>query len=120
MKALQTQAEVRAEGKVKATAAKSLQNELFESMLEMGPDKTAVWLAAELTKATDMVRTMTPRSPDHIVYRKLWATVLSRCAVKKASLNKICAEMKSTGELSFPEWEQGKRVPQDHYRVQRA
>jgi hypothetical protein len=44
MKALKTQADLRAQGKVKATAAKSGQGEMFESMLDMGADRTRAML----------------------------------------------------------------------------
>jgi three-Cys-motif partner protein len=119
MKALQAQAEARAQGKVKATAAKSGQNELFESMLDMAPDRTAVMLVEAKRNARSFVLEIAPQAPDHVSYKRLWATVLSKHAVKKTDVNKMCAALKESGELIFPEWEPGKRVPQDHYRVQR-
>lgn len=119
MKALQTQAELRAQGKVKATAAKSGQSELFESMLDMAPDKTAAMLAEAKKRATAMVLEIVPQSPHYVSYKRLWATVLSKHAVKRTDVNKICAALKNSGQLMFPDWETGKRVPQDHYRAQR-
>jgi hypothetical protein len=34
-------------------------------------------------------------------------------------VNAICAGMRKRGEI-FPDWEANKRVPQDHYRIQRV
>jgi hypothetical protein len=111
MAVLKAQAELRAQGKVKASAAKSGQSELFESMLDMAPDKEAAIRARERARALEMVRAVTPQSPRSITYRELWANVLSECEVKKTDLNVICADLKKAGELLFPDWEQGKRVP---------
>jgi len=119
MKALQTQAEIRAQGKVKATEVKSGQNELFESMLDMAPDQTEAMLAEAKQNARVLVLELVPRVPGDITYRRLWASVLAQHSVRRTDVNKICAAMKDSGELLFPDWEPGKRVPQDRYRVQR-
>ena len=34
---------------------------------------------------------LTPKSPDHIIYRKLWATVLTRHVVRLPDVNALCA-----------------------------
>lgn len=120
MKALTTQAEIRAAGKVKATEVKSGQNELFESMLDMAPDKTEAMLAAAKTNARALVLELTPQAPGFVHYKKLWASVLAKHSVRRPDVNKICAAMRDSGELLFPDWEPGKRVPHDRYRVQRA
>lgn len=119
MKALTTQAAIRAAGKVKATETKSGQNELFESMLDMAPDKTVAMLAAAKTNARALALELAPQAPRFIHYKKLWATVLAKHSVKKTEVNRMCAAMKKSGELIFPDWEQGKLVPHDRYRVQR-
>lgn len=119
MAALKAQAELRAQGNIKASAAKSGQSELFESMLDLAPDKSAAWIAQEKERATEMVRKITPKAPGHMTYRQLWATVLSEHAVKKTEMNKICARLRKIGDIIFPDWEDGKRVPQDRYKVHR-
>ncbi len=120
MKALHTQAELRAQGKVRATEAKSGQNELFESMLDMAPDKTAAMLAEAKKKATAKVLELTPKAPDHITYKKLWPAVMTEHVVRLTDVNTICADLKKKNELVFLDWEPRGRVPKDHYRMQRA
>jgi hypothetical protein len=39
--------------------------------------------------------------------------------VRLTDVNAMCAKLRKTEALLFPNWETGKRVPQDHYRVQR-
>lgn len=46
--------------------------------------------------------------------------MLVQCVVRLPDVNGICVGMRKSGALMFPDWEAGKRVPQDHYRVQRA
>jgi hypothetical protein len=119
MAALRTQAELRAQGKVKDMATRSGQSELFDTMLDMAPDRTAEVQALAIKQARDMLCTLVPKSPDYMSYRNLWATVLSHHAVRRIEINTLCAAMKKSGELLFPDWEEGRKVPQDHYRVQR-
>ena len=119
MNAMKMQAQLRAAGKVKVKEARSGQNEMFESMLDMAPDKTAAMLADEKKQARELLLWLTPRAPDHISYKTLWALVLAKHSVKRTDVNKMCGEMKKSGELTFPDWVDGKRVPEDHYRVQR-
>jgi hypothetical protein len=118
-KALDTQAETRATLKVQHEASGSGQSELFESLHDMGPNETATMRAAEKAKAEALVLALTPKAPDHITYKKLWAAVLTKLAVRVTDVNSICAILRKKGALLFPDWETGKRVPQDHYRTQR-
>jgi hypothetical protein len=67
-----------------------------------------------------MILEITPRAPDHTAYKRLWVTVLAKHPVRRPDVNALCAEMKKSGALVFPDWERIKRVPQDHYRVQRT
>ena len=93
------------------------QAEMFDSMLDMAPDRAKRILEEEKAKAAALVRELVPKSPDHIQYERLWASVLAECIVRKPDVNAICGAMKKAGELASPDWEPGKRVPQDHYRV---
>lgn len=117
-KALDAQAETRAALKVRHKASGSGQSEFFESLHDMGPNETAAMRAAEKAKAEAMVLELTPKAPDYIIYKKLWAAVLTKYAVRITDVNSICANLKKKGALLFPDWETGKRVPQDHYRIQ--
>jgi three-Cys-motif partner protein len=119
MATLKTQAAMRAEGKVRNKADRSGQSEMFESLLDMAPDKTEAMLEREKRRAADMIRALVFKAPASISYRTLWATVLSKHAVRRKDVNGICAAMRKSGELLFPDWEPRKQVPQDHYRVQR-
>jgi three-Cys-motif partner protein len=119
MAAVTTQAELRAEGKIKDKATRSGQNEMFESLLDLGPDKTAAILATEKQKARALLLSLTPFAPESITYKRLWALVLAKHSVRRTEVNAMCAEMKKSSQLTFPDWEPNKRVPQDSYRVQR-
>jgi hypothetical protein len=92
---------------------------MFESLLDMAPDKTEAMLEREQRRATGLIRDLVPKAPTSIPYRTLWATVLAKHAVRRTDVNGICAAMRKSGELLFPDWEPRKQVPQDHYRVQR-
>jgi three-Cys-motif partner protein len=119
MAALKAQAATRAEGKVRDKADRSGQSEMFESLLDMAPDKTEAILEREKHRAADMIRALVLKAPASIPYRTLWATVLAKHAVRRKDVNGICAAMRKSGELLFPDWQPRKQVPQDHYRVQR-
>jgi hypothetical protein len=118
-KALDAQAETRAALKVQHETSGSGQSEFFDSLHDMGPNEAAAMRAAEKVKAEALVLELTPKAPDHIVYNKLWAAVLTKHAVRVTDVNSICAILRKKGALLFPDWETGKRVPQDHYRTQR-
>jgi hypothetical protein len=77
-------------------------------------------VAREKEKAAALILEITPKSPDQISYRKLWAMVLTWHAVRLTDVNTICANLRKSGELVFPDWETGKRVPKDHYHMHRA
>ena len=62
---------------------------------------------------------LTPKAPDHITYKSLWAAVLTKHAVRVTEVNAICARLKKKNALVFLDWEAGKRKPEDHYRMQR-
>jgi three-Cys-motif partner protein len=118
-KALDAQAETRAALKVRRESADTGQSELFTSLHDMGPNETAA-LRAKAKAATEAaILDSTPQAPDHIAYKRLWAAVLTRHAVRLTDVNAMCAKLRKTEALLFPDWETGKRVPQDHYRVQR-
>ena len=118
--ALIEQSKTRAERKVRHAASSSGQTELFESMHDMGPNETAAFLERERKNAEATVKELSPASPDYTTYRELWPAVLARHVVRPRDVNAICAGLRKRGELVFPDWEPNKRVPQDHYRIQRA
>lgn len=118
--ALNTQSTTRAAGKVKAKSSTSGQTEMFASLHDMGPDETAAFLARERKQAEESIKELSPKSPNHIRYDRLWPTVLSRHVVRGTDVNSICGELRKKNELLFPDWEPRVRVPKDYYRMQRA
>jgi three-Cys-motif partner protein len=118
-KALDAQAETRAALKVRRESADTGQSELFTSLHDMGPNETAALRAKAKAAAEAAILDSTPQAPDHITYKRLWAAVLTRHAVRLTDVNAMCAKLRKTEALLFPDWETGKRVPQDRYRVQR-
>jgi three-Cys-motif partner protein len=119
VKALIAQAETRAASKVQHAQRSSGQSELFSSLHDMAPDDTKELLARERKAAEDAIIELVPKSPAHITYGKLWSTVLGRHMVWRTEVNTICAKLRKSEALQFPNWESGKRTPKDHYLVQR-
>jgi hypothetical protein len=119
IKALKAQAETRAALKVRHEAYGTGQSELFASLHDMGPNDTAKLLADAKKEAEVAILELTPKAPLHITYRRLWAAVLMKYIVRLTDVNSICAGLKKNNELVFLDWEAGKRVPKDNYRMQR-
>jgi three-Cys-motif partner protein len=117
--ALTEQSITRAATKLKQTAAKTGQTEIFQSLHDMGPDDLTAFRRAERAGAEQTLITLTPREPNAIPYDKLWPQVLARHVVRKTDVNQIAARLRDDGKLLIPDWEKGKRVPQPTYRVQR-
>jgi len=120
VKALHEQAAARAGARLKHTEATSGQNELFESLHDMGPDKLDAALKREKSAARDALLALAPEAPGTIKYEDLWPQVLSRHIIRLTELNALAGELRRSGELLFPDWEAGKRVPSDVTSVQRA
>ena len=86
----------------------------------MGPHEAVALRAKEKAQAEALVLDLTPKAPDHITYKSLWAAVLTKHAVRVTDLNAICASpKKKKSEFVFLDWEAGKRKREDHYRMQR-
>jgi three-Cys-motif partner protein len=119
IKALTEQANARAAGKMKHAAISTGQGELFESLYEMAPNELTIFLENEIQQAKNALLGLTPPAPDFIRYDALWPQILLRHVLRLPDLNKIAAQYRNNGTLLFPDWEYRKRVPQQHYRVQR-
>jgi three-Cys-motif partner protein len=117
--ALKEQSKTRATTKVKHAEAKTGQAEIFQSLHDMGPDDLTAFLKAERAAAEQSLLNLTPKKPDAIFYEKLRPQVLARHVVRKTDVNQIAAGLRTDGQLLFPDWEKGKRIPQPHYRTQR-
>jgi hypothetical protein len=119
VRALIEQSKARAATKVKHAALSSGQGEFFESLHDMGPDETVAFLEEERKQARQMLLELTPRQPASTAYEKLWPQVLARHVVRKPDVNAIAANLREEGQLLFPDWERGKRVPHAAYQTQR-
>jgi three-Cys-motif partner protein len=118
--ALKEQSKTRATTKLKHKEAKSGQAEIFQSLHDMGPDDLTAFQETERQAAERTLLKLTPEVPDSIRYDKLWPQVLARHIVRHSNINQISARLHRDGKLVIPDWETGKRVPQPHYRIQRA
>ena len=119
VRALAEQSKARAATKIKYAASSSGQGEFFESLHDMGPDETVAFLEEERKRARQTLLDLTPQQPASVVYEKLWPQVLARHVVRKPDVNAIAANLRDEGQLLFPDWERGKRVPHATYRTQR-
>jgi hypothetical protein len=117
--ALNAQSKTRAAHKVKHEAISSGQSELFESMHDMRPDKTAALLDRERAAARAAILDLTPVAPG-TTYQQLWPVVLSRYVVRLTDVNAICGELRKEKAIMFPTWEERARVPKDHYTMHKA
>jgi three-Cys-motif partner protein len=118
--ALEEQSRTRAVVKIKRKEATSGQGEIFQSLHEMAPDRQLVDLGLERDAATRTILERIPTRPNAIRYDQLWPQVLALHTVSKVDVNKIVASLRAENKLLVPDWEKGKRVPQDGYRLQRA
>jgi hypothetical protein len=69
----------------------------------MGPHEAVALRAKEKTQAETLVLDLTPKAPDHITYKSLWAAVLTKHAVRVTDLNAICASLKKEKRVCFPQ-----------------
>jgi hypothetical protein len=120
IKALKEQSSARATAKVKHAQAKTGQAEIFQSLHDMGPDELTAFLQGEQSNAEKALLDLVPTPPGTIEYGSLRAQVLTRHVVTAPDVNSIGARLRKDGKLLFPDWEQGRRVPQPSYRVTRA
>jgi three-Cys-motif partner protein len=120
VKALTEQAKTRASGKMKHTSTSTGQGEFFESLYEMGPNELTSFLERERQGAKNTLLQLVPAAPNFIRYEILWPQVLLRHVVRLPDVNKIAAKLRTNKRLIFPDWQSAKRVPQQHYRVQRV
>ena len=120
VKALAEQASTRAATRMKHSATSTGQSEMFDSLYEMAPNELDLFLENERRLAEKTLIEFTPANPRFISYEKLWPEVLLRHVVRLPDVNKIAAQLRTDKKLFFPDWEKGKRVPQQHYRMQRA
>ncbi|UPJ50464.1 hypothetical protein IVB30_03280 [Bradyrhizobium sp. 200] len=117
--ALNAQSKTRAAHKVKHEATSSGQSEMFESMHDMSPDDTAVFLNRERATARSAILDLTPLAPG-TTYQKLWPLVLSRHVVRLTDVNAICRALRKEKAIMFPTWEDRARVPKDHYTMHKV
>jgi three-Cys-motif partner protein len=120
IKALSELSRTRAATKIKHVAQKTGQGEIFRSLHDMGPDELIEFLEMERVKAEQTLLELAPTPPGSIRYETARTLVLARHVVRLAEVNKIAAKLSEARRLVFPDWETGKRVPQGHYRMQRA
>jgi three-Cys-motif partner protein len=118
--ALKEQSRTRAAVKIGHAQTTSGQGEIFLSLHEMAPDDLLRYLQSEREAATRKILELTPAQPEAIQYDQLWPQILARSVVTKVDVNKIVARLRTENKLLIPDWEKGRRVPQDGYRLQRA
>ncbi len=113
------QSAVRNATKLAHEEQKSGQGFLF-SAPQFAPDEIGPFLEAEKVAARATFLSLVPTAPASTTYEKVWPRVLEKHVVTRPDVNKIGAELRRSGDLSFPNWETGKRVPHDSFRISRA
>jgi three-Cys-motif partner protein len=120
LKALTEQANTRAASKMRHATTSTGQGEFFESLYEMGPNELTSFLKHERQRAKRTLLQLAPTAPDFLRYETVWPQVLLQHVIRLTDVNKIAAQLRTDEELFFPDWESGRRVPQQHYRMQRV
>ena len=88
--------------------------------MQLSRDDTAEQLEAEKERARQTLLCLIPSKPGMTTYERVWPRVLERHVVTRPEVNSMAARMRKDGTLEFPNWEMGKRVPHDTYRVCRV
>jgi hypothetical protein len=86
----------------------------------MGPQEIEAFFAAEKVAAKAMLMSLVPQAPASVPYGSVWPRVLERHVVTRSDVNQMAAALRKLGELDFPNWELGKRVPGDSYRMSKG
>ena len=118
IKTLNEQDAVRSATKAKATGSAG-QGEMFSALEEMGPDATQAFLRSERVKAQRLLMDLVPQAPEWVTWDQLWPQVLAQYSIRLTELKAIAVDLRRNSQLLFPDWEEGRRVPQSGYRVQR-
>ncbi len=102
-KALDAQAATRAALKVQQEAAGTGQQEMFTSLHDMGPNEAAALRNEAKRAAEAAVLDLTPKAPDHILYKKLWPIVLTQaCRAPHRREHHLRRPQQEGASLSFP------------------
>lgn len=113
------QAEVRTATKRTHEERSTGQPSLFGRDVQFGPREIEAYLEEQKLRAEQTILALTPQAPAQITYAGLWPQVLARHAVTLPDVNRISAKLRGSGDLIFHDWEPGKRVPADTYRLSR-
>lgn len=113
------QAQVRTAAKHADKVAKTKQPDFFEGV-QTGPSEIEAFLAEERQAAREALIAMVPPSPQTVLYKDVWPTILARHAVRRTDMNQMAGELRKADLLHFPDWQPGKRVPADTYRISKA
>ena len=98
---------------------KSGQGLLWGAEVPFAPDEITEFLEAEKVAARDTLLALVPVAPASTIYEKVWPRVLEKHVISRSDVNILAADLRKSGQLGFPDWETGKRVPQNAYRVSR-
>lgn len=114
VKTLREQEVVR--GNIRQAKTSGAQTEAFLP-LEMAPSDTEAYLDLERTSAKKYFLDLVGQNLPSNTYGDLWPKVLAKHAITRVELNSIAASFRKEGRISFPDWQTGKRVPADGWRV---
>lgn len=85
----------------------------------MAPNELEALLAAAKAAAEKALLELTPAAPEFARYESVWPRVLAKHVVRLPDVNQIAARLRKEQKIVFPDWEPGKRVPQQNYRMQK-
>lgn len=113
------QAQVRTAAKRTHQEQATHQPSLFSAEVSFGPQEIEAYLEDQKRQAERTLLNLTPNAPAQMTYVGLWPRVLAAHAVTHADVNKIAAKLRRSGDLIFHDWQPGKLVPADTYRLSR-
>lgn len=116
--ALKAQDQVRADLQIAKRDKLTGTIDMFGSVVT-GNEFAGRWMAEQEAAARAAILSGVPTDPLSVTYGALWPPILAKYGVRKTRLGRMTAEMKNEGRIRFLDWEAGKQVPSEAYRMTR-
>ena len=116
--ALKAQDQVRADLQIAKRDKLSGTTDMFGSVMT-GNEFAGRWMTDQETAARAAILSGVPTNPQYVTYGALWPPILAKYGVRKTRLGRMTAELKKEGRVRFLDWDAGKQVPAENYRITR-
>lgn len=105
VKALETQATYKSARKANARKASSGMDDMFTTIAPIDPgERSALEIAKGEAEARALLLKVVRGSPDGILWRDIWPTVLDACVITHGKLGDVARELRSQSQIRIPTW----------------